>query len=452
MIIGNILGEANIKSSSEKKMEQMAYYDQLTNIPNRQLFGERINQVIETAGQRRTIFGVVFLDLDSFKIVNDTIGHHYGDKMLIMIADKLTNCLRKTDTVCRFGGDEFLIMLNDITSIKDIETVVKKIIQQFEQPLLIGEQEFNITASVGISVYPMDGLDKDTLIKNADIAMYKAKDNGKNQFIFCSKEMKEEMLQTTILTNNLYRALEKDEFDIIYQPQVSIKTGKVIAAEALVRWNHPKLGTISPAVFIPIAESTGLIISIGEWILKETCRQMKRWQEMGLPSVRLAVNVSVKQLLNSDFVMTVRNVLKETGLESRYLELEITENIAIQESEFIIHVLSDLKALGVSLAIDDFGIEYSSLSRIKMLPIDRLKIDMHFIRGIVNNEKDRIIVDVIIKLAKDLNIKVIAEGVEEEEQFHYLGQKMCDEVQGYYFYKPLSKNKMEEVLLHMKLD
>ncbi len=450
MIVGNILGEANIKSSSEKKMEQMAYYDQLTNIPNRQLFGECINQAIETAGQRRTIFGIVFLDLDSFKIVNDTIGHHYGDQMLVMIADKLTNCLRKTDTVSRFGGDEFLIMLNDITAIKDIETVVKKIIRQFELPLFIGDQEFNITASVGISVYPMDGMDKDTLIKNADIAMYKAKNNGKNQFVFCSEEMKEEMQQTTILTNNLYHALEKNELNIVYQPQVSIETGKVIAVEALVRWNHPELGIISPAIFIPFAERTGLIISIGEWILKETCRQNKLWQEMGLPPVRLAVNVSVNQLLNSDFVNTVKKVLEETGLESQYLELEITENIAIQESEFIIHVLSDLKALGVSLAIDDFGIEYSSLSRIKMLPVDRLKIDMHFTKGILNNEKDRIIVDVIIKLAKDLNLKVIAEGVEKEAQFNYLSQKMCDEVQGYYFYKPLSRDNMEEVLLHMK--
>lgn len=449
MTVGNIIGESNIKISSEKKLEQMAYYDQLTNIPNRQLFGEYINQTLKTASRSGELFSIIFLNIDGFKMVNDTIGHHHGDRILILISDRLIKCLRKTDFVCRFGGDEFLIMINTVVSNYDIETVVNKIIKQFEEPFIVDEQEFYLTASIGISVFPMDGIDKDTLIKNADIAMYKAKSNGKNRFVFCSQEMKEEMQQTMLVTNNLYHAQEKNEINIVYQPQVSIDSGKIIAVEALARWNHPELGIISPALFIPIAEHTGLINSIGEWILSETCKQNKIWQDKGLPPVRVAVNVSVKQLLKPNFVGNVIKILEETGLEPRYLELEITENIAIQESDYIFNVLSDLKKIGISLAIDDFGVEYSSLNRIKMLPIDRLKIDMHFIRGILNNEKDKVIVDVIIKLAKDLNLKVIAEGVEKVEQLNYLEQKKCDEVQGYYFYQPLSRQELEKALVSM---
>jgi diguanylate cyclase (GGDEF)-like protein len=446
MTIGNILGEAYIKNCSELKMQQMAFYDQLTNIPNRQLFGQRINQVIAAADQSGELFGIIFLDLDSFKIVNDTLGHHYGDEILIMIADRITKCIRKTDTVCRFGGDEFLIMLNNIMSKQDIEIVASKIIKRLEEPLFIDDQEFFITASVGISIFPTDGVDNDTLIKNADIAMYKAKSSGKNQFVFCSEEMKEEIEQTMIITNNLYHALERSELAIVYQPQISIETGQIIALEALARWYHPELGLISPAIFIPIAEHTSLINKIGEWILKEACRQVRIWHNKGLLPIRVAVNVSVNQLLNSNFVNKVMKILKETGLNPQYLELEITESIAIQESDYIINVLSQLKALGVSLAIDDFGTEYSSLNRIKMLPVDRLKIDMHFVSGILTNDKDKVIVDVIIKLAKDLKLKVIAEGVETKEQLNYLIEKKCDEVQGYYFYKPLSTKDMEEVL------
>ncbi|MFA9464889.1 MAG: EAL domain-containing protein [Velocimicrobium sp.] len=445
-IIGNIIGELNIRASSELKMKQMAYYDQLTNIPNRQLFGQHINQEIIAAKKNGELFGVLFLDLDSFKMVNDISGHHFGDKLLVMIAKNLEKLLRRTDMVCRFGGDEFLIMIRDIKSQKEIKAVVKKIIKKFKEPLVIEGQEVNITASIGIAVFPMDGKDKNTLIRNADIAMYKAKSNGKNQYVFCSKEMKEEMEETMILTKQLYRAKERGELYVVFQPQVSIESGKVIAMEALIRWKHPELGTISPAMFIPIAEHTGLINSIGKWVLKEACKQNKIWQDMGLPCVRIAVNVSVNQLLTSNFTSKVIEILQETGLKACYLELEITENIAMQESDMMIGVLSKLKEIGVSLAIDDFGIEYSSLSRIKMLPVDRLKIDIQFIRGILHNQKDRVIIDVIIKLAKDMNLKVIAEGVEQEEQLAYLKEKRCDEVQGFYFYKPLARDEMQQVL------
>lgn len=450
MTIGNILGEWSVKANSERKLEQMAYYDQLTNLPNRELFGEYINKTLKCAGQRGHLFSVIFLNLDSFKIINDTLGHHYGDKILVLITQRLIKCLRKSDFVCRFGGDEFLILINDILTNGDVETVVSKILKQFEKPFLFEGQEFYITTSIGISVFPLDGMDKDTLIKNADIAMHKAKRNGKNQFIFCSEEMKEEIQQTMFVTNNLHYAKERGELRIQYQPQVLIETGRVVAVEALMRWEHPELGLIAPSLFIPIAEHTGLINTIGEWILEEACKQNKIWQQKGLPPIRMAVNVSVRQLLSPNFVSNVRKVLEENQLDPYYLELEVTENIAIQESDYIFNVLSDLKKLGISLAIDDFGIEYSSLNRIKMLPIDRLKIDMHFIRGILTNEKDKVIVDVIIKLAKDLNLKVIAEGVEQVEQLEYLKNKNCDEVQGYYFYQPLSDMNMEEVLRNSK--
>ena len=374
------------------------------------------------------------------------MGHHYGDKILVLIAARIKKCLRRTDVISRFGGDEFLIMLKDVYTMEDIEAVVAKIIRQFDEPMVIDGQETYITASIGIAIFPKNGLNQDALIKNADIAMYTAKSNGKNQFVFCSEKMEEEMQRTMVITQNLYHALENQEFYIAYQPQVSLADEKVIAVEALARWNSPALGQIAPQVFIPIAEHTGLINDIGEWILREACKQCKLWQNMGLPPVRVAVNVSVKQLLNPEFVNTVMEVLEETKLRPQYLELEVTENIAIQESNFIISVLSKLKVLGISLAIDDFGMEYSSLSRIKLLPIDRLKIDMHFISGILNSQKDRAIVDVIIRLAKELKISVIAEGVEKEEQLQYLKSKLCDEVQGYYFYRPLSKEDVQRLL------
>lgn len=445
-IFGNMLGETNARVISQEQMFQMAYYDQLTNMPNRHMIGKQMSRAITDADRNGNLLGVVFLDLDSFKNVNDTMGHHFGDKVLIQIGDRIKKSLRRTDVISRFGGDEFLIMLNDVYSSEDIEIVVDKIIKQFEEPIMIEGQETYLTASIGIAVFPKNGQNKDALIKNADIAMYSAKSNGKNQFVFCSEKMEEEMQRTMTLTQNLYHALENDELYIVYQPQVSLTDEKVIAVEALARWNNPTLGPISPQIFIAIAENNGLINDIGKWVLRGACKQNKMWQNMGLAPVRMAVNVSVKQLLNPQFVNIVIQVLDETKLDPQYLELEVTENIAIQESEYMIGVLTRLKALGISLAIDDFGMEYSSLSRIKLLPIDRIKIDMHFISGIQSSEKDRAIVDVIIRLAKELKLSVIAEGVEKEEELQYLKTKLCDEVQGYYFYKPLAKEDVQKLL------
>lgn len=448
-IIGNILGEATIKINSEKRIHMMAYYDQLTNIPNRQFFGDCVNEAIRNANKNNSSFGILFLDLDSFKTVNDTQGHDCGDKLLIRVANLITKCIEPTDTICRFGGDEFLILLNTMQTTTDIEIVATKIMEQFKNPFIIEDQSFYITASAGISVFPEDGMDKESLIKNADIAMYKAKNNGKNQYVFCTQTMKDEIQNTMLLTNSLYHALERNELTIVYQPQISIKTGEITAFEALLRWEHPDLGSISPSIFIPIAEHTGLISTIGEWVLMQSCLQNKYWQDMGLPHLRLAVNISINQLLNPNFINQVQTILTRTNLEPQYLELEITESLAIREFDTIIGVLSELKNLGVSLAIDDFGVDYSSLNRLKMLPVDRLKIDIHFIKGILENEKDKVIVDIIIKLAKDLQLKVIAEGVETNQQLQYLVYRQCDEAQGYYFNKPLTSESMQNLLLNI---
>jgi len=443
---GNILGEAENSVQHEREIEKMVFYDQLTRFPNRQLFGKCITQVIEQTGRRKEIFAVVFLDLDAFKNINDTMGHQYGDQILIAVSERLAACLRRTDMICRFGGDEFLVLLNYIMTKSDIERAVGKILRQFEEPFTIDEQSFSLTASVGISIYNEDGKDADTLIKNADIAMYKAKSRGKSQYAFCTSEMKEETSQTAIIMNELGRALDNREFSIVYQPQVDARNKKVIAAEALIRWNSRVLGNVSPASFIPIAEQMGQIIPIGEWVFREVCLLSRQLEKAGIKGFRLAVNVSVKQLLSEGFSSRISQILQETAADSHNLELEITENVAIQDTEGISEIMRNLKAIGVSIAIDDFGMEYSSLSRIKFLPIDHLKLDMSFVRGILTNEKDRLIVDAIIKMAKGLKLNVIAEGVEEEQQYQFLKENGCDEIQGYYFYRPLSLEDFRKVL------
>jgi diguanylate cyclase (GGDEF)-like protein len=444
--IANILGKAEDKNQVELELENMAYYDQLTKIPNRFLFGKYVKQRIAHSNKVKGAFCILFLDIDSFKNINDTSGHHYGDMVLVKAAENISRCIRKTDVICRFGGDEFLILLHYANNKTDVERVAKKIIEVIQEPIIINEKEINITASMGISVFPEDGTDKDTLIKNADIAMYKAKNHGKNRFIFCTEDMKNEISKEMALTSHLYRALEKGELSLVYQPQIQTKNSKLVATEALLRWNNPVLGNISPAVFIPIAEKNGYIISIGEWVLSEACKQNKIWQDQGLPKIRVAVNVSVNQLNQGNFPETVKKILEKVKLDPQYLEIEITESVAMEKSEVIMNSLYKLKELGVSIAIDDFGTEYSSLNRIKDLPVDRIKLDIQFIRNILINEKEREITDAIISLAKKLNLAVIAEGVEEKEQFLYLKNKNCDEVQGYYFYRPLLSTDLENLL------
>ena len=445
-VISNTITDALKKLSAEKEINFMAYHDYLTGLPNRILFSDRTEQAIQMAKRSGAQIAVIFLDLDSFKSINDTLGHRMGDELIKAVAEKLTDSIRSYDTVSRFGGDEFLIMLNGMSKRADIERVVDSLMSIFEEPFLLKGQEIFITASAGIAIYPFDGEDTDTLVKNADIAMYSAKDKGKNQYLFCSEDMKEDVQYKVMLTNYLYRALERNELHVYYQPQVSLQTNKIIGAEALLRWFHPAIGTIPPSVFIPLAEKTGIINSIGEWVLHEACRQIKHWQQKGLPPIRVAVNISVNQLRNPLFLGQVKDLLVKHNFEPQYLELEVTESIAIKEPAYIISVLEGIKKLGVFISIDDFGTEYSSLSRLKQLPVDRIKMDMQFVQGIDKNEKDRAISKVIINLAKSLGMKVIAEGVENDVQLNYLSQRLCDEVQGYVYYKPMPAEEFERIL------
>ncbi len=449
--LSNMLSNGLIKIKSEKKIEHMAFYDHLTGLPNRILFEDRVNQAIETAKRNGKFIAVMFMDLDSFKMINDTMGHSGGDKVLKDISNILTSTLRRTDTIARFGGDEFLILLNNIENIGDVNIVADKIMDILKRPLTVDEHEFFITGSGGISIYPIDGEDVESLIKNADIAMYKAKANGKNQYKLCTSDMKEEVKQNMILSNHLFRARERNELMVYYQPQVNLRTGEIIGLEALLRWNHPKFGMIPPSEFIPLAEKSGVINSIGEWVFREACMQNKKWHDEGLLSVRVAVNMSVIQFGDPLIVEKVEKIIKETAIDPAYVELEITESVAVKEGAQIVNILNRLKDLGVSISIDDFGTEYSSLSRLKMLPIDRIKIDMQFIHGIEGDKKDQAITKIIIGLAKSLDLEVIAEGVETPKQLEFLNRRMCDDAQGYYYYKPMPAEELEKLLVEKRI-
>lgn len=445
-IIANLLADAMSKIQSEREIRYRAYYDQLTGLPNRLLLGERIAKQIEVSRTTEKMIGFIYLDIDSFRTVNDMMGHEGGDKLLIQVSQKLAQTIKKTDTVCRFEGDEFVIMLNNIAREKEVLKVANRIIGLFKYAFIVNGQEFYIAANAGIAIFPKDGETAEELIKNADIAMYKAKDRGKNNYVLCSNTIYEEVEFKNKLISHLYHALDNNELRVYYQPQISLETGKIVAVEALLRWQHPELGLIPPKVIIPLAEQTGLINPIGEWVLKTACLQNKSWQDMGLAHVRIAVNVSATQFRNPLLINQIQKLLKETELKPKYLELELTESIAINRANYVIRVLNRLKKIGVYISIDDFGTEYSSLSRLKLLPIDQLKIDKQFIDGIVGDEKDQAIVNTIIQLAKNLGIAVIAEGAETIEQVNFLKENRCDTVQGFYYHKPMQAVEVEQVL------
>lgn len=445
-ILSNLLANGLLKIRSEEKIEHLAYYDYLTGLPNRLLFSDRLVRSLRLAGRDERLTGIIFLDLDSFKMVNDTMGHSAGDTVLQEVARGLTRRLGKRDTVARFGGDEFLIMVNNLEDYESIIGVADTVMEMFEIPFSINGQAFFITGSAGIAVYPFDGEDAETLIKNADIAMYMAKNSGKNQYALCTADMNEKVKKDVGLSNSLYQAEERNELVVYYQPQIRLQTGGIVGLEALLRWNHPELGMILPRVFIPLAEANGTISSIGQWVLKTAIRQNKKWQDMGFPHLRMAINISPVQFNNPDFAENLDQLLKEEGLNPKYLELEITESVATKESGHILNTLNKLKQLGVTISIDDFGREYSSLNRLKTLPVDRIKIDMQFVHGIEGSEKDQAITKVIINLAKNLGLEVLAEGVETMPQLEFLNKKMCDEVQGYYYFKPMTAEEIEEIL------
>lgn len=445
-ILSTIFGDALERIHQDNEILKMAFYDYLTKLPNRTLFKDRVTQAIHLAERTNKIIAVVFLDMDAFKSVNDTIGHDGGDDLIVKAAERLIKRIRNSDTLSRFGGDEFLILLNNLNSTDNVLNIVEKILGIFETPFVINGQEFYITASAGIAVYPYDGRSSDELIKNADIAMYKAKELGKNRYKLCTEDMKKETLFKTTLAGNLYRALEKNELQLYYQPKVNTQSKKVMGVEALLRWFHPGHGVIPPDVFIPLAEQSGLIGPIGDWVLMTACRQCRTWHLNGLPDIRIAVNVSVMQLRNPEFARRVEEILEEQQLEPRYLELEVTESAVVREPQYIVEKLDQLKQLGVSISIDDFGTEYSSLSRLCEMPIDRVKLDIQFVRSIGVNEKTDSIIRGIIRLAHTLGLEVIAEGVETEQQLKYLAECNSDEIQGFFFYHPLPPQELEETL------
>lgn len=445
-LVSHIISEALEKLNSEMRVQHMAYYDGLTQLPNRQLFHDRAEQAIHLARRNNSCLGVIFVDLDGFKAVNDTIGHEGGDKLIAEIAKKLDGSLRKIDTVARFGGDEYLILINNVTTDDDITTVADKLIHLFQKPVIINRQEIFITASMGISVFPADGDNIQALLKHADIAMYKAKENGRNQYAFCSENMKETVKYRVALSNSLYRALDRREFMVYYQPQIDLESGKISGMEALIRWKHPDFGMVPPPQFIPLAEQTGLIHSIGAWVLETACLQLIELEKLGFEGLIMAVNLSVIQLRSNGLMQEIKNIFERTGVDPSRIELEITESATTTEPDYIISMLNELKTLGIILSIDDFGTEYSSLSRLKSLPVDKLKMDIQFVRGIEKGEKDRAIANVIINLAKTISLKLIAEGVETEPQLEFLRNRSCDEIQGYYFYKPMPSDDLKKAL------
>lgn len=441
LMLASILSDALVKLKNETKINQLAYTDTLTGLPNRTQFYQQLEALIKTAQKKDQQLGVIFIDLDGFKEVNDVLGHNWGDQLLTRIAGLLSKTTGQNDLLARFGGDEFLMMIPNVIGTFELKDVAERIMAVFRQPITVAGQEFYVSASCGIALFPDDGENIHTLIKNADLAMYAAKHNGKGQYVFVTETMKNQIQEKMYLVSSLGQALEKNQLELVYQPQVNADTGQVIGFEALMRWEHHQLGAISPAVFIPIAEETGLINHIGHWALQTACAQNKAWQDQGFEPVPMAVNLSIEQF-RGDLENEVRDVLKKTGLKPQYLELEITESIAMKESRHVVNTLHRLKELGIKISIDDFGTEFSSMVRLKELPVDRLKIDMAFIRGIDVNPKDESIIAVMIQLAKRLGLKIIAEGVENDVQASFLKDEKCDEFQGYYYYKPLSPTEI----------
>jgi len=431
----------------QARIEQQANYDTLTGLANRSLLNDRLEQGILTAASYGARLAVVFIDLDRFKYINDSLGHDVGDRLLQGMAERFKSCIREFDTVARLGGDEFVLLLNGQSGPDSVATMLERVLESVAQPWRHGARDFELTCSVGVALYPDDGNDAAALLKHADSAMYRAKEQGRNNFQFFTDDLNLLMKERFELENNLRRALERGEFELHYQPRVDLATNMVVACEALIRWQLTGGESISPARFIPVAEETGLIGPIGEWVLRTACAQNKRWQEAGLPPCVVSVNVSPRQFRRDDFIDTLKDVLRDTGLNPAYLELELTENMVMHDGEHMIETLQGIKRLGVHIAVDDFGTGYSSLSYLKRFPVDRLKIDRSFVRDIAADTDDAAIVRTIIALGHNLGLKVLAEGVETEAQLAFLKANGCDEMQGYHFSKPVSAWRMRKLLV-----
>ncbi|WP_016948881.1 bifunctional diguanylate cyclase/phosphodiesterase [Anabaena sp. PCC 7108] len=421
-------------------------YDSLTNLPNRKLFKKILIATLAKV-HKNSKLAVCFLDLDRFKKINETLGYALGDKLLQMVAQRLNECLREGDIVARWGGDEFTILLPEISDIKDVNLIQEQIFSAFKQGFKIENHHFNITPSIGIAIYPLHGEDAETLIKNADAALYCVQSQGRNNYGLYQTSINSQASELFMLENSLYNALERQELQVYYQPQINSSTGEITKMEALLRWQHPEIGLISPANFIPIAEETGLILPISEWVLKTACLQTKVWQsDLNLPSLSIAVNLSTRQFQQPNLVAMIQQILSETKLKTKYLELELTETAAMQDVELTKQILSELGDIGITISIDDFGTGYSSLSYLQDFPIHSLKIDRSFVCNLTNSNSDSAIITAIIALANELNLAVVAEGVETEEQFELLRLLNCEVMQGYLFSYPLSAEDATSML------
>jgi diguanylate cyclase (GGDEF)-like protein/PAS domain S-box-containing protein len=428
----------NRRALFEGEMSHLAQHDALTDLPNRLLLNDRLSQAISLARRNRSQLAVLFLDLDGFKHINDSLGHSVGDKLLQSVAERLSACVRKSDTVSRQGGDEFVILLSEVTRAADAAIIAEKIIGELKRAHRIGKDRLRISASIGLSTYPTDGEDAETLIKNADTAMYDAKQSGRDKFRFFKAQMSLQAVERQSLEQQLRYALEREELLVHYQPKVNLKTGAITGVEALLRWQHPERGLLLPRQFLAIAEETGLTIGIGQWVLHKACTQVREWLDTGLLAVPVAVNISALEFRNRQFVQGVQDTLKNTCLDPKYLELELTESGLMRHTEPAARTLGQLKAIGVRLAIDDFGTGYSSLSYLTRFPIDTLKLDQSFLNDIVVDSDRAIIVDAVVGLGRNLKKKVVAEGVETPEQLRFIQDLGCDEGQGYYFSPPVS--------------
>jgi diguanylate cyclase (GGDEF)-like protein len=424
----------------------LAQHDFLTDLPNRLLLNDRLAQAIALARRDGNQLAVLFLDLDRFKHINDSLGHAIGDQLLQSVAERLAACVRTSDTVSRQGGDEFVILLSKVEHAKDAARSAEKMLAALTTSHRIAQHDLHVTVSIGIGIYPDDGQDAETLVKSADTAMYHAKENGRNNYQFFTQDMNLRAVERQSLEGGLRRAVGRQEFVLHYQPKVNLETGAITGAEALIRWLHPVRGLILPAQFVPIAEDCGLIVPIGQWVVREACRQIRVWLDAGLRPTPVAVNISAVEFRTKDFLESVRATLEDTCLEPRYLELELTESVLMQDAESTTSVLQALKAMGVQLAVDDFGTGYSSLSYLRQFPIDALKVDQSFVHDITSDPEDATIVSAVIGMGKNLKQRVIAEGVETREQLAFLQSQGCDEGQGYYFSQPVVAEEFARLL------
>jgi diguanylate cyclase (GGDEF)-like protein len=454
----------NVSDSKQaaEKIKYLAQHDPLTDLPNRYLFNDRLNQAMAHAGREGQMLALLFLDIDNFKHINDTIGHKAGDKLLKSIADRLTLTMRRTDSIshsptensenllARLGGDEFTILLTDVRNIQDPAMAAQRILNIMTEPFVIGDHEVFVTASLGIAVYPADGGDIDTLLINADIAMYQAKNHGRNNYQYYSESMNIFTVERFSIENKLRKAMDNNEFMLFYQPQLDIANGKMIGVEALIRWLQPDLVLIKPDQFISLAEQTGLIIPIGNWVLETACAANRAWQKAGLEPLNMTVNVSSIQFGQNNFVENVSRTLSDTGLKPQYLQLELTEGAIMQDSQSSIKKLQALKTMGIQIAIDDFGTGYSSLNYLKRFPLSTLKIDYSFVKDLIASPNDQAIVRAIISLAHNFNLKIIAEGVENKKQLTFLRECGCEGVQGNLICPPVNSEVLEEFLKKKK--